>query len=371
MCGFNPLISAMVKRTCPTDLSYDVAIDLFRMHVPLDLSPKTLWQYEVKKATTKPGVQWAFVAKSRRMLSDVLDKSGGRVLKQSMLHSQFRSYLVQKGLIWSIADSEAPIYRLRTMLSGLLKHKSSNRKPPRAYENLNSLLDKMHVSDDEGEEGGAAGGQDDESVVEVPTPDDEAAEVVDVSSDDAAAEPMPCSSHVDEHYIDDLSSRLFASPPKPASPRTPAPLPRTFGVGDVSAEKEPQQLHLLGPKELANVIGSCSAPAPVPQEYRAAFPAMKRPAAAPKAASSSRGATVPEQKKQKLVKHFSIQDLVDMYPVSTDEELKSVKKRVHSRLWHAEDDRGKANGVDASERHAAVTRAAKEGVLQWLAAIGR
>ena len=59
-------VSPDMTRTKPTDLGDGVAEAIFRLHVPLDLSPKTLWQYEMKNG--KARVQWANIMKARPLL---------------------------------------------------------------------------------------------------------------------------------------------------------------------------------------------------------------------------------------------------------------------------------------------------------------
>jgi hypothetical protein len=402
-----------MTRTKPTDLGDGVAEAIFRLHVPLDLSPKTLWQYEMKNGKAK--VQWANIMKARPLLSDVLDKSGGRSLRQSRLHKQFKDFLLSRGVHWSISDTEAPIFRLRTMLSCLLKCKTSNRKPPRAYESLSTLLNKIHVSENEDEQN-----NEEQSVEEVPTPAymPEVAEVVLVSSQESTAPMTTDGKYVDETEIDEIEKKLFASPCQPQhidvvkTPSPKAPRPSSASTGE-------KPMQLLTPEQLAAVIGGCQSVGPVPQEYRtkkmkkpaAADPVdnrsrqMKRPAAAKveqenfeaeetsqpaaehepttvtsdgkgesgskesEGEASERSTKTPRIRKT-LGKHFTIAELAAAYPVVDRSKLKAMQKLVHSRLWHAEDDRGKANGVDCDERHAAATRAAKEGVQQWLQIVG-
>ena len=383
-CGSSPgAFSMPQKRTRPVDLGHDVAEDIFKMHVPLDLSPKTLWQYKVKEGSKNPGVQWMYVAKVRPLLSDILDKTGGRLVRQHIFHNQFRRFLLSKNLTWSLSDSEAPILRLRTMMSGLLKCKTGGRKPPRAYESLTSLLDKIHVSDDEGQ---------DNVEDDVDSPAAEPQTVVDVSSssEEDHVKGKPASiidSAVQPEDIDELAARLFASS-SPAPPLPTTPLRRQSATSPPTADKTAMPLHLLSPQELAAAVSGCQSVGPAPAAYRV----MKRPAAANKgkkkrkkdtnkvkkkkekdSKAAAAGCASPQKKmpkRAKLGKSFSTADLVAKYPVDGVDKLKAVKKRVHSKIWHAEDDRCKANGMQPSERHVVATRVAREGVQQWLAAIG-
>ena len=142
----------MKKRTKPTDIPDDAAKSFFENNVPLAANPNTLWAYKVPKGRTKPAVQWAFIKKLRSTLSELLEITGGRVVKQQSFHRQFAAFLRNAERPWLLADTESCVYQLRMAMSALLSHKTNGKTVPTRYAELTSLMDKIHVSDGSGAE---------------------------------------------------------------------------------------------------------------------------------------------------------------------------------------------------------------------------
>ena len=182
-------------------------MQVLKAHVPLEVSPKSLWEYKCKPGSKKPGLQWRYVMKMRPLLSDLLDASGGRVLRQVRFHAQLRSFLLSKGLVWATADSEAPCYRVRMVMSGLLNFKTqsvrSRKRLPEKFGELQTLLDKMRASDDEGE--GLERGDEGSSCDEVEHEQAGPQALVDVSStEEEACSPAVKNCIVEEKGVDEL-----------------------------------------------------------------------------------------------------------------------------------------------------------------------
>jgi hypothetical protein len=74
-------------------LTEEQANTFFAAHVPLGVSPKTLWAYPQSHDKKNPGVSWQHIHKMKSMLSDLLDETEGRVVKQLVFTKQLHSYL--------------------------------------------------------------------------------------------------------------------------------------------------------------------------------------------------------------------------------------------------------------------------------------
>ena len=86
------------KRTKAVDLSDREARDLFGVHVPLGVCQKTLWPYPSDAGKKNPGLAWPAVQAMRNMLSDLLDITKGRNVRQVVFARQLHDYLSKKGV---------------------------------------------------------------------------------------------------------------------------------------------------------------------------------------------------------------------------------------------------------------------------------
>ena len=120
----------------------------------------SLLSAHVMASKLTPNKIFAYSAKSKRQackewrefLSALLDKTGGRILRQKKWHAQLRCWLENQGKAWCWTDSEKAAYGLRQMLQVLLKRKSDFGRAPNRFKELDTLVGKVHVSDNEGEE---------------------------------------------------------------------------------------------------------------------------------------------------------------------------------------------------------------------------
>ena len=122
---------AMRRRTKPVNIPDAAALELLEVHVALTAAPKTLWQYSAPPNSKRPGCQWPWLKKMRPFLSDLLEATGGRVVKQKRFHRQVADFLKQHGKVWSLIDSEAAVYRLRMAMGAMLNHKKQVKKSRR------------------------------------------------------------------------------------------------------------------------------------------------------------------------------------------------------------------------------------------------
>jgi hypothetical protein len=85
-------------RTKPANLSPEQAKRFFESHVPLGANPKNLWSYSMPHEKKNPGVNWPAVDKMKSMLSDLLDLTQGRLIKQVQFTQQLHAYLNAHGV---------------------------------------------------------------------------------------------------------------------------------------------------------------------------------------------------------------------------------------------------------------------------------
>ena len=71
-----------MRRTKPANIPDAVAFELLEIHVALTAAPKTLRQYSAPPNAKRPGCQRPWLKKMRPFLSDQLEATGGRVVKQ-------------------------------------------------------------------------------------------------------------------------------------------------------------------------------------------------------------------------------------------------------------------------------------------------
>ena len=131
------------------NLSDRDAAELFASHVPLGrCKPGQLF---VLPKITKQGLSscWAVMVSHYNILSEILDVTKGFVPCQKSLTAQFKTFLANSSMTWSVNDLEKSTYHLRSMLRSLRNLKSA----PRGYEKLDAIISKFDRSRDaDGEE---------------------------------------------------------------------------------------------------------------------------------------------------------------------------------------------------------------------------
>ena len=268
------------KRTRPTDLSDDQAAELLSMHVPVASTPSSLWSYPTDPDKSKPGLNWNATNKARAFLTDVLDFTKGRVVRQNKFSKQVHTFLKGQQLPFSVPDAERCVYNIRRMLSGLLDAKRSVRSPPERFQHLQVLIDKMYLSDDEDDD--CVDDDDDE------VPPEQIVVFNTGASSSTAVQPKPTrclqvvissasepTAIANDHDEDDIDIDALHD--------------RLFDTGASSSTAAP-----VGNDEMELLTSGCQR-GPLPAEYKDTFkrpasgskgPAKKRPAAAPAAAAA-------------------------------------------------------------------------------------
>ena len=144
----------MKKRTTSADLldaDVDAASD---RHVRASaLDPAKLSKFPRKDTWTSANVHFG-------LLSEALEKSGGRVLKQVGFTRQLNAWLIRHGASWKLVDVERAAYRARQLLQKVLSYRRDGKRAPRRHSQCQILIDKTHISDESC--------SDSESVVETP-----------------------------------------------------------------------------------------------------------------------------------------------------------------------------------------------------------
>ena len=310
-----------MTRTKATDLPDHAAKELLSKWVPLEVTPKTIWPYSPKPGTKRPGVQWHHAAKMQQMLSDILDASGGRCLRQVKFAKQLHDLLLKNGVMWTPTEVEvivtghycitgltnsssvrlhahlfdrvrgcgcldwcfrgdvesnnsanhnknkveAACYRVRKMMSSLLNHRTCKKNAPSRWEHVQVVLDKFHVSEGESEGEHSCDVEEVEITPKVP------ADCIAVSSDEEQQHGRDLlAPTVQDVDMDDMYIKLFDATPDKA-PAKPVNSP-------VTAVKVPAPPKALSQEEIDKLVNE-PVRGPLPGDYRSRF-AKKRPAAA-------------------------------------------------------------------------------------------
>jgi hypothetical protein len=228
------------------------------------------------------------VDKMRPFISDLLDQTGGRVLRQVKFNKQVHTYLHSHQLNFSILDTESCTYNVRKVTGGLLNTKRDRKRPPARYQHLQVLVNKMHVSDDESMRNDDGEDTDDDeddescpctaitparrprrSIQDVPMIIDDAVSIA--SSDGELVEGEQTNtgkiSGNNFHDLDLLEKSLFQVRPEPAAIEPPA------------ADEDAQAP--IDDAELDALVNGCDSRGPVLAEYTKKIRTpRKRPAAA-------------------------------------------------------------------------------------------
>ena len=132
----------MTKRTKYYNLSKPIYDALFDKHVKLaDVTPRSLFACGKKD-------KWAATHKHRKLLSDLLYHTDGRIAAFKLMHIHLRAWLDKHGKEWALVDSERSTCSLKYMMSALKERKRNHSaKAPLRFPSLQVLVDKMHDSD--------------------------------------------------------------------------------------------------------------------------------------------------------------------------------------------------------------------------------
>ena len=96
--------TSTMPRTKPTDLSDEAAMKFLEPSVPISSSPKNLWLFLTKDGAKRPGVHWPSVEKLKHVVSDILDATGGRCLRQVRFAKQLTSLLLKSGIVGTLVE---------------------------------------------------------------------------------------------------------------------------------------------------------------------------------------------------------------------------------------------------------------------------
>ena len=107
-----------------------------------DIKPRVL--FILGKEPNADGLtrSWGTIAKNFRIIQDILDATQGQVPKQAQLVKQFIKWLEDHGVKWNWSDADKSIQHLRSQLRTVFHHSAPPAKAPRAFPQLQILIDK-------------------------------------------------------------------------------------------------------------------------------------------------------------------------------------------------------------------------------------
>ena len=131
------------------DLEQCVAQDLLRDHVQLaTASPQTLWVYG---RVMHSSADWASIWPWRHFLSELLDVSEGKLLRQKCWEMQVQAFLeLHVPGRFSAQQVVVAAYAVRKMLSHLWWAKKHGKSPTGRWERLQVLVSKVSCGVDYG-----------------------------------------------------------------------------------------------------------------------------------------------------------------------------------------------------------------------------
>ena len=130
------------SRPLGVELEDDVAVQIFKNTIPNNyLGAKILWKVKTNKSDKT--TDWPEMVKAYFTLNEILDATSGYIPLQKTLHLQFRQFLKETKLEWSMRDSYRAVENLRKMLQALGKLKREKGVAPRAHPKLQVLMDKI------------------------------------------------------------------------------------------------------------------------------------------------------------------------------------------------------------------------------------
>ena len=132
------------ERRTGVDISNDEASVLFSTYIKLGLCrPKVLFKVD-KVDKNHLTSSWADMKQNYEFLSQLSEKTKGRLLKSKKIGLQLDSFLRHNDMVWAMSDVELAISGLRAMVGTLgMLSRCAEKRPPRSYECLMALVAKM------------------------------------------------------------------------------------------------------------------------------------------------------------------------------------------------------------------------------------
>ena len=132
-----------MSRTRGADIDDKTAHSLLGKNVALGkCTPVDLWKL---RSISASGVtsDWAAIKAAQRLLSDVLDETGGKGINQKLFAKQLDTWLRSHGMCWQFVEVETCVKRLRAMFSTLLAVRREQKSVPRNFEMIHAVAVKM------------------------------------------------------------------------------------------------------------------------------------------------------------------------------------------------------------------------------------
>ena len=263
-------------QTLAVDLSKEQAFGFFDECITTAcMDPQCLWKYSRGKPSDwKKTVVWSEVKVHRLAISAIFDATIGRQLKHKIFVEQLLQWMQNRKIQWPFSDVELAVYNLRAMMAHLRDVRRSAKKPPKGFEIMNSVLDKIVIDGSDGIVRHTATAEENLKIVEAPK---KHVELVRVSSDESASSSdlkLPTAdADID---LDDLECRLFRTPRTLKRSATELP---TMSTEKRSKVVDADELMAMLEKAKTTVPPT---PSEVNSQNRKTATAMKKPAAAMK-----------------------------------------------------------------------------------------
>jgi hypothetical protein len=285
-------------------IANDVAQAILENHIPAAAlaDPAALWPYGPPGEETrlwKRSARWAELYKSRALLEDIADATGGRTLLHKSWLEQLHNFFQQRSSQHKFKDKDIlrASYRSRAMLAHIRDARRDRKTPPARYKHLAAVLDRMVVDSVD------AAGEVIEAGSECECDSSDVEEAKEVASEDLADVVSIGSSECESNY----SFHLFAEAPE---------VPTSSLSTSTASEPAPSSAMVLSDDAIAKLVGDAAGAAIDPRtgDKNVGFhkhSPMKRPAAAtpgetpsPKASkatvlSASKGPLPPRPEKRR------------------------------------------------------------------------
>jgi len=212
-------------RTKGIDMDHKVLCQLLDEHAPMKAVKARKLFHKVNNN------RWATLKQYREFCSELLSITAGRIPHQLKFQQSLHVWLSSQELEWSREDEDTSTLALRHLLSLLLGKKRSGQRVPRKFEQLQTLVDKMHLSDGEDE---------DDNDVDVEEVECKVQEIALLELSDTDGHEEEDGARVQDVGIDfdKLEISIFAPPEKVKVPiETPAALANELKGGDVLFRK--------------------------------------------------------------------------------------------------------------------------------------
>ena len=128
------------------DITNEAAQSLLSNHIlHHDISPKQLFDVGTIDKNGKTS-KWHIIIKHFKIIQDLLDITGGHVIKHAKFLEQFIIRLGQHNIVWSWQDSDRAVQHLRCMLRTLREKSLPPSLAPKGHGQLQILIDKFIVA---------------------------------------------------------------------------------------------------------------------------------------------------------------------------------------------------------------------------------